>query len=169
MKSILIFADSHGRNLEMFDIVERSNPDMVLHAGDHSEDARELSFVYPNLDVRYVAGNNDYDFSDPLRVTVTLPHNMIFMTHGHHHGVYGKKPGSVGRAARDAGCDIAIYGHTHCSVLGKQNGIWILNPGSISLPRDGNKSYAQITMQGERISEIAVLSPDGNPLKQVFL
>lgn len=169
MNTILIFADSHGRNIEMYDIVERVNPDMVLHAGDYSDDAKQLSYAYPNLDVRYVAGNNDYNYDDPKQIKVELPHNAIYMTHGHYQGVHGRHPGTVGRVAKENGCDIAIYGHTHCSVLENRDGVWILNPGSISLPRDKTKSYAKVTMQGEYIREIAVLSPDGSPIKQVFL
>ena len=48
---ILIFTDSHGYNVSMACAVEREAPDMVLHLGDHTDDARELENVFPRLTV----------------------------------------------------------------------------------------------------------------------
>ena len=48
---ILIFTDSHGYNVSMACAVEREAPDMVLHLGDHMDDARELESVFPRLTV----------------------------------------------------------------------------------------------------------------------
>ena len=42
---ILIFSDSHGYNVSMACAVEREAPDMVLHLGDHTDDAHELEHV----------------------------------------------------------------------------------------------------------------------------
>ena len=55
-------------------------------------------------------------------------------------------------AARDRGCDIALYGHTHRQdtryIPPEPDGdkpMWIVNPGSIGLPRDGHEpKYAVI-------------------------
>ena len=37
--------------------------------------------------------------------------------------------------------DILIYGHFHKPLAKKENGIYILNPSSISLPKEGTNSY----------------------------
>ena len=37
--------------------------------------------------------------------------------------------------------DIFMYGHFHKPVLKKENGIVLLNPSSISLPKAGQKSF----------------------------
>ena len=38
-------------------------------------------------------------------------------------------------AAREAGADIAVYGHTHVA-LEEHGAVMVLNPGSIARPRD---------------------------------
>ena len=50
--------------------------------------------------------------------------------------------------AKENGADIVMYGHTHVPYLKKVFGVTVLNPGSISLPRqeDGKKSYAIMTV-----------------------
>ena len=35
------------------------------------------------------------------------------------------------------GYDIVLYGHTHVQKVENRNGIYIANPGSLALPRDG--------------------------------
>ena len=60
----------------------------------------------------------------------------VFATHGHHHNpenLPALRPGSA-----------FLYGHTHLYEARKnENGILLLNPGSVSLPKGGNpKSYA---------------------------
>ena len=60
----------------------------------------------------------------------------LFATHGHHHN-----PENLPRLS--AG-DAFLYGHTHLLVAEKNaDGVLIVNPGSVSLPKGGNpKSYA---------------------------
>ncbi|MBS5451551.1 MAG: phosphodiesterase [Coriobacteriia bacterium] len=70
---------------------------------------------------------------------------LLFLTHGH---VYG--PGlqnSVDNLPKiPSGSGAALlYGHTHvkvCSPCPGRPDLWLLNPGSVSLPKDGTHSYA---------------------------
>ena len=59
----------------------------------------------------------------------------VFATHGHHHNTTTPPPLKAG--------DILLHGHTHvlCAVpFGNEN--WYINPGSVSLPKEGNpKTY----------------------------
>ncbi|MCI7805035.1 MAG: metallophosphoesterase family protein, partial [Oscillospiraceae bacterium] len=41
--------------------------------------------------------------------------------------------------ARSMGADIALYGHTHERFCAYEDGLYIMNPGSTSCPRDGRK------------------------------
>jgi putative phosphoesterase len=55
----------------------------------------------------------------------------VFATHGHHHNTTTPPPLKVG--------DILLHGHTHvlCAVpFGNDN--WYLNPGSVSIPKEGS-------------------------------
>ena len=67
----------------------------------------------------------------------------VFATHGH---VYSplKSDGSGcvvngSTLPRLSGIDVMLYGHTHIQELRNQYGITICNPGSISIPKNGQK------------------------------
>lgn len=82
----------------------------------------------------------------------------VFATHGHHHNTETPPPLASG--------DILLHGHTHvlrCEEFGSSN--TYLNPGSVSLPKDGNpKTYM---LYSDRTFSIKDLS--GNTvLKKVF-
>ena len=51
---------------------------------------------------------------------------------------------STTEIAREAGCNIALYGHTHVSFCRYRDGLYVMNPGSPAQPRDGTKSYGII-------------------------
>ena len=79
----------------------------------------------------------------------------IFFTHGHTLGVkYGTE--RLVSAARAAGCDIALYGHTHASKVLYEDGMYVVNPGSCAEPRDGSKSYAVIDIEENGIMPIII-------------
>ena len=59
---------------------------------------------------------------------------LLFCTHGHLFG-----PQNVPPLARGAAL---LYGHTHVKEIVSRDGILFVNPGSVSLPKDGSNSYA---------------------------
>ena len=64
----------------------------------------------------------------------------LFLTHGH---VYGAgKHNSVDNLPKLREGDALVYGHTHIKVneQGPQ-GVWLFNPGSVGIPKDGTHSY----------------------------
>ena len=67
----------------------------------------------------------------------------IFFCHGHTRMV-GSGTGLLEQAAREAGCKIALFGHTHVSCCRYQEGLYVMNPGSPAQPRDGRRSYGII-------------------------
>ena len=55
----------------------------------------------------------------------------IFATHGHRYNLEGPAPLSPG--------DVLLHGHTHVPAkIQSPGGWWYLNPGSVSLPKDGS-------------------------------
>ncbi|MGM9642732.1 MAG: phosphodiesterase [Eubacteriales bacterium] len=64
----------------------------------------------------------------------SLGGRMIFATHGHHFNASEMpklKPG-----------DILLHGHTHVPCFEKKDGVLIVNPGSVSIPKGGSeRSY----------------------------
>ena len=49
--------------------------------------------------------------------------------------------------ALEIGADIVLYGHTHIGKIDFEEGIWYINPGSASVPRDGGRSFAIINIR----------------------
>jgi hypothetical protein len=45
------------------------------------------------------------------------------------------------------GCDIAMYGHTHRPFLDTIDGVTILNPGSLSYPRQSGHQPSYMVME----------------------
>ena len=64
----------------------------------------------------------------------------IFLSHGH---VYGSGlHGSVDNLPKLAAGSAFVYGHTHVKVnQAGPDGIWLFNPGSVGIPKDGTHSY----------------------------
>ena len=58
---------------------------------------------------------------------------VFYLTHGHHHNPEHLPPLSEG--------SIFLYGHTHVKQDVVIGGIRCLNPGSVSIPKDGSHSY----------------------------
>lgn len=164
---ILIFADSHGYNVSMACAIEREAPDMVLHLGDHADDAREMQSVFPNLTVCAVRGNNDYfDRQAPEHAVVTAGGVRIFLTHGHREQVYSREGDMVARRAREEGCGLAFFGHTHHMYLERIHGVLACNPGSISLPRGGPASYGRLTVENGQVQLLELADEDGKLLRR---
>lgn len=59
--------------------------------------------------------------------------SYFYLTHGHHANPDALPPLPEG--------SIFLYGHTHVKLDKVINGIHCLNPGSISIPKDGSHSY----------------------------
>ncbi len=136
---IIVMSDSHG-NMGQVERIIKSNPDadMFVHLGDGEREVAAVRVKYPQLDFRSVSGNCDYSRESPVFLIVEAGGARIFCTHGHRYEVrYGTD--TLSYIARDNGCNAALYGHTHERYIGQQDGIDIMNPGSCSCPRDGNK------------------------------
>ena len=133
---ILVFSDSHGRTVDIYDAIEREAPDGVIHLGDYTEDVRELRRAYAYF---------DSDF--PMFIVITLGCVKMYLSHGHRERVYGMSSGVMANRARENGCALAMFGHTHRLFLEQIDDIMVFNPGSISLPRGGKKSYGRLTIE----------------------
>lgn len=66
--------------------------------------------------------------------TILLEDRKIFLTHGHKYSPDNHPSLNDG--------DILAFGHVHLPIAKKQDGLYLFNPGSISLPKQDNpKSY----------------------------
>lgn len=153
---IVVISDSHRRGGNIRKILEaQQNARHVFFLGDVTGDIDELIKFYPDKAFHIVSGNCDIFSSYPAADMAEICGRRIFFTHGHTLGVkYGiEKLISVARAAD---CDIALYGHTHVSKILYENGMYVVNPGSCSEPRDGCKSYAVIDIEKNGVMPIII-------------
>ncbi len=133
-------------------IVERNiyTADLFIHLGDGADDTWGVLQEYPQIKLAIIRGNCDRDTELPAsRVIETVPGPdeqtvKIAAVHGHLHNA-DRGTDELLRFAKENGCSIALFGHTHCRHESTQDGVLILNPGSCALPRDGSSpSYAYI-------------------------
>ena len=130
MKKLLVFSDSHGNVANMADTVRLEQPDGILHLGDLVRDAQRLGEQFPQIPLLFVPGNCDGRRSDlPQERVFTQEGCRTMMAHGHQdHVKMGRS--AAESAARQAGANILLFGHTHEPVCEFERGLWIVNPGS---------------------------------------
>ena len=135
-----IVSDSHGNTSVFEDMLAMpgaAEAEMWLHAGDFAPDADDLEIMSGKRVVR-VLGNCDFYVDGVHEETVVVvAGHRIFLTHGHLFNVRFDTA-MLREAAREAGADIAVYGHTHMA-LEEYGDVIVLNPGSIARPRDDQR------------------------------
>ena len=143
---ILVFSDSHGRSVLMNDIIKKLHDDieLVLFLGDCIQDFEDLGYIYPEKQFISVLGNCDFNDCAPIERIIEIDGKKIFMSHGHRYGVKSGHERIIYEAEK-RGVDICLYGHSHMPNNTFTNGIYLMNPGSISDPRGVDyPSYATI-------------------------
>ncbi len=142
---ILVVSDTHGILTTFREVVRRVEPDEVWHCGDVERDLDSLKAI-ANVPVRVVRGNMDDDRSIPFEEIFEFRGNRILMVHGHKYMVNYSLDYLREYAAKND-CNVILYGHTHCPELIQEPGLTILNPGSLTAPRQygHKKTYAVIT------------------------
>ena len=88
---------------------------------------------------------------------IAVGERTLFLTHGHVFGPDRLPPLRKG--------DILAFGHTHIPLAQKADGIFLFNPGSVSLPKNGNPPSYGI-FSGE---SLAVKRMDGTVLIETAL
>jgi putative phosphoesterase len=131
---IIIVSDNHRDANVLRKISETNNADLYLHAGDSGMTEDELK---PFITVR---GNNDWHRFPLIRI-VDGGTIKILVAHGHLHTQ--KK---LLNLAKKNNCQVVVSGHTHVINTKLIDGIYMLNPGSVTYPRGGGrKSYLILT------------------------
>ncbi len=142
---ILVLSDSHRRTSALFDAVE-AHPDIkhVIFLGDGVNELDDVKLIYSDRNYYSVSGNCDFSSALTTSLIIKLEGKVIYACHGHLHGVKYGLDRAVS-AAKQAGADILLFGHTHVAMTSYSDGLYIMNPGSVSQPRDGGRpSYGII-------------------------
>lgn|SRR5699024_4341504 len=126
---VLVISDNHGeKNIlnEVYDVVK---PDAAIHLGDSEfpYDSEEISKYLR------VKGNTDRDDTYPKEGL--FEEASMFYTHGHLYGIKQDRH-QLAEKADEVGAKYALYGHSHVAKVERLNGVYCINPGSISSSRN---------------------------------
>lgn len=129
---IVVISDSHKAMGNLFDIIEmhKADADLFIFLGDMDDDFDNVIDVYPMLKYYRVAGNNDWYSSYPEEQLIECSGKRIFFAHGH---TYRVKMGyeNIIEKAKSVNADICLFGHTHVQYTNYDDGLYIMNPGSV--------------------------------------
>ena len=155
----IVLSDSHNNTASCeraICAVGEKNIDMIIHLGDIARDVDYLESLYYPIKVVSVLGNNDFLRHGDYERVIDFDGHKIFICHGHTLSVnYGTE--KLETVARQKGCVAALYGHTHQNKLEKkEDGFFILNPGSTSRPRGTKASYGILESENEKLSAVIV-------------
>ncbi len=154
---ILIASDLHGSAYwcrRLMEEIEKEQPDRIVLLGDllyhgpRNDLPREYApkEVIPMLSslkekILAVRGNCEAEVDQMVLPFPCLADfsqlfvdgRLMHLTHGHHQNPQNLPPLPQG--------SIFLYGHTHVKFDQVVDGIRCLNPGSVSIPKDGSHSY----------------------------
>ena len=132
---IVLCGDNHCNKRVLDDIVSaHPDADYYWHLGDSEFfDEEDLK---PFISVK---GNNDYGINLPFRREIEVGGHKFLLIHGT--GMFPGDYSSLARTAKEKGCDVVLFGHTHRPYDEMTDGIRMINPGSCR----HNRGYAYPT------------------------
>lgn len=130
----------------MSQTVDARRPGMIIHLGDLMSDGEALSRAYPQIPLVLVPGNCDGWTTQPLQKLIQVEGKKLLLSHGHIWQVKSRLDLAIA-AARQAGADIVLFGHTHVPLCRREeDGLWVMNPGS------SRTSYGMIQIMDGAVS-----------------
>lgn len=143
---ILIVSDSHGRTNHLERVIDKVGTlDLFIHLGD-VEDREDYIQKIVRCETAMVSGNNDYFTSLERELIIQIGRYTALLTHGHRYQVnYGTE--MIRNIGIERGVDIVMYGHTHKPYMNTTGAVTLINPGSISQPRQEGHIPTYILME----------------------
>jgi putative phosphoesterase len=149
---IYVIGDTHGRIDKAVEIYRTlQDIDLIVHLGDHWNDAKRMKDQL-NVPLIGVKGNMDGFFSRDGHHILETDFGKIFIAHGHMESVK-QSYDNIMYKAESLQCRAVFFGHTHIPLFQEVDGLYLLNPGSLSLPIGGRKgSYAVATVTKDSLT-----------------
>lgn len=140
----LVISDTHGDIVEAKAVYQQhQDVTTIIHLGDYERDGWRLEndLCVPVVSVK---GNLDGSHSNEDYKIHNTEFGKLFLTHGHMEAVKYDTNNLLYKAS-SLGCKAALFGHTHIPVYEDFGGMYLFNPGSLTLPRSGRRgSYGII-------------------------
>jgi putative phosphoesterase len=146
---ILVVSDTHGNHQTLTKVLEETGAEMLIHLGDEISDALLLETMVA-IPVIKVPGNCDHRSTEPRDLLKSIADRKVFITHG---DLYKVKTGlnRLVDKAKELKASIALFGHTHMPLIQKEDGVLLINPGTLMSGSD-SKSYAILTVTPFKIA-----------------
>lgn len=145
--SLMVISDTHGHTTTVMGVLmENKEITHLVHLGDMVRDAEDIEAAFPHLKIIKVEGNNDFWSREKEEILFDWHGIKIFACHGHKYGVRGSK-GVLATRAKEAGADMALFGHTHIKFDEELDGVRLLNPSSTGyyiIDKTGNYIYRDL-------------------------
>lgn len=145
---VLIVSDTHRKDNNLRAAIKKEAPfDMLIHLGDTegSEAYFENWVDNERCSIYTVRGNNDFFSASPAERMIYIGNYRVFMTHGHMYGV-AMSTERLREEAKSRGATIAMFGHSHRPHFVRKDGMIVLNPGSLSYPRQSDRKSTYLVM-----------------------
>ncbi len=144
---ILIVSDTHGDETGLREAIAGTFPiDAAIHLGDSEKDPDFMQSLFP-CPLYLVSGNCDRVRHLPLTLVKEFDGVRMLIAHGHSYFA-GVTLDRLKKAAKENGCSVAMYGHTHIPVIDESDpALTVLNPGSLSYPRQPGNKKSYILME----------------------
>ena len=149
---LLVISDTHGYAERLEQLVGKIGKiDALIHCGD-VEGQTDYIEKTAGCPCYFVAGNNDWSAYIPQELFLEMEGHKIMVTHGHTYGISMTRE-YLRREAESRGIDIVFFGHTHKPVIDTDGPIAMLNPGSLSYPRQQGRqpTYMIVEMNGSNV------------------
>ena len=146
MKRVLVISDTHGRNDDIEGVLAQvGHIDYMIHCGD-LERGEEYVRSLVDCPVTLISGNNDYYLDLPMEAEIEIEGIKIWITHGHYYYV-GMTIDYLREEGLKKGVDVVMFGHTHVPYFEKGDDLIILNPGSLTYPRQPGRKPTFLIME----------------------
>lgn len=157
---ITVIADSHKDYHKLkFTIEKNLDSDLFIHLGDGQHELFDIAKAHPENKFTFIKGNSDFGNMKEERI-VSVGGYKIFCAHGHTLDVHSGFNRLIEKAALN-GCKIALYAHTHIYRTELVDGIYVMNPGSVSSPRGKNPcTYGVIEISDDGIIAMNIIEID---------
>lgn len=143
---VLIVSDTHKKDENLEIVLDMHKPiDMLIHCGDAEGKEGHIQEIC-ECPLYIVSGNNDFFSSLPPEIEFEIGDKKVFLTHGHHYYVSMGLECILDEAKR-RNAEIVFFGHTHKPRIEIIDGVTIINPGSLSYPRQDGKIPTYIVME----------------------
>lgn len=130
MFRLLVVSDTHGdRRALQAAIDAQPNASLLVHLGDGAADLTAIG-EWCTVRSLQVAGNCDFSAPFPDDAEFRFGGQVFFAAHGHRYGVKHDLY-RFACAARSRGAHVALFGHTHEALTLYDDGLYLVNPGSL--------------------------------------